>query len=136
MCHEVSFAQQLGLEGVGGKLGGCGDCVGRVPVPDRPDDAREFIGHGAGGLVIAPTVVHGDGPLLERGQLLLGAPATVGGHQHSRAAMDEQIAQIAVAAFTDAAQLAASPGRVLARRRAQLAHRAVFTWVQQRLVEA
>ena len=37
----------------------------RLSRPDRPDNATEFVGHRDRGFIVPPSVLHGDGPLLE-----------------------------------------------------------------------
>ena len=107
------------MEAVGKWFAGLRGGEGDVLMPDGPDDAGQFIGHRAGGLVISATVGDGDRPRLDRRERLVGSAATIRGRQHGARPMGQQIPEIAVAPFTNAAQVAAARRRMLTRRQPQ-----------------
>ncbi len=102
----AAFAEVVGVEGLAVMVGG----------PKAPDG---LVGEGDGGLVVADAVGQVDYPGLcsvEDLALFEGAP---GGGERRSGAMDEQGAQIAVAALGDASQAPGIAAGVLARREAE-----------------
>jgi hypothetical protein len=83
--------------------------------PYRPDDAGQLVGHGHGGLVVDVALGEFVGPGAEAVRLLVP-----GVQQHGAGAMDEQAAQVAVAALGDAPQVALEAAGELAGGEAQV----------------
>src|SRR5438552_11312685 len=115
--HRVLVAQSPGGSIA---LCGCGGEVGDAELgparPDRPGNTREFIGQGDGGFVVTAQPFEVERPALESG----GGDRLLGVTEHRTGAVDQQHAEVRVAALADGSEASSETARVLARREAKV----------------
>src|SRR5436190_6243230 len=88
-----------------------------VVLPDGPDDAGQFVGEGHGRFVVAAERLELQSP----GAQTVGGATLLGSPEDGACAVDEQHAEVDVAALADGAEAADEAAGALARRQPQVA---------------
>src|SRR4029450_12258604 len=93
--------------------------IGFAITQRRIADSGQLVGERAGGSVVIGAELNGQSPLPQAIDGLAGTNRDAGGAQHGARAVSEQHAQIAVAAFGDASEVAGAARRMLFGREAE-----------------
>lgn len=107
----------------------CGDGHARAGVevlfaaPDRPDNSRQLVRDGDRRFVVAAPGRDGDRPVLKPRPLALPPKRSLGREQDGACAVRQQTAEIDIAAFADATEMAAEPTRALTGRQSEPARK-------------
>ena len=119
MCHHCVKLRAVAGENSSVSLPRSGGHLPEVDVvlPDSPDNAGQLVGEGDGGFVVTAEFLEMQGP---DAQTVWGG-ALLGGPEDGACAVDEEHAQVDVAALADGAEAADETAGVLTRGQPQIA---------------
>src|SRR5262249_23658936 len=100
-----------------------GQGAGHILVPDRPDDAAEFIRNGDRGLVVTAPLADTHRPLMQARERLPARRSTVSRHQDGARAMRQETPKADIALRTDRPEPPPLPTGMLAGRQAEPARK-------------